>query len=170
MQPYAICRLQIASLRKKIPFKSNSPLTLFRMGLFGAAHGWGVKRLPLSKICHTYPKIMKLGTVIPYLKKTQKIYESHNTSLEFCLHQHFSIKNQQFLLYQKIQIQTALWYIILLTFFESLKIFLTNMVTILMMSAKLATPSLLKIEIFQNKGYDVIILDYDITNKILLHE
>ena len=44
------------------------------------------------------------------------------------------------------------------------------MVTILMMSAKLATPSLLKIEIFQNKGYDVIILDYDITNKILLHE
>ena len=41
------------------------------------------------------------------------------------------------------------------------------MVTILMMSAKLATPGLLKIMIFQNKGYDLIILDYDVTNKIL---
>ena len=37
--------------------------------------------------------------------------------------------------------------------------------TILMMSAKLATPGLLKIKIFWNKGYDVIILDYDTTNK-----
>ena len=35
------------------------------------------------------------------------------------------------------------------------------------MSAKLATPGLLKIKIFQNKGYDVIIPDYDVTNKIL---
>ena len=33
-------------------------LTLFRMGLFGAPHGWGEesqKKSPLSKICHTYP-------------------------------------------------------------------------------------------------------------------
>ena len=36
-----------------------------------------------------------------------------------------------------------------------------------MMSAKLATPGLLKIKMFQNKGYDVIIPDYDVTNKIL---
>ena len=35
------------------------------------------------------------------------------------------------------------------------------------MSAKLATPGLLKIKIFQNKCYEVIILDYDVTNKIL---
>ena len=44
------------------------------------------------------------------------------------------------------------------------------MVTILMMSAKLATPGLLKIKIFRNKGYDLIILDYDVTNKILSHD
>ena len=44
------------------------------------------------------------------------------------------------------------------------------MVTILMMSAKLATPDLLKIKIFQNKGYDVMIPDYDVTNKILLRD
>ena len=41
------------------------------------------------------------------------------------------------------------------------------MVTILMMSAKLGTPDLLKIKIFQNKGYDVIVLAYGITNQIL---
>ena len=36
------------------------------------------------------------------------------------------------------------------------------MVTILTMSAKLASPVLLKLKTFQNKGYDVIILDYDV--------
>ena len=41
------------------------------------------------------------------------------------------------------------------------------MVTILMMSAKLLTPGCLKLKIFQYKGYDVIILDYDVTIKIL---
>ena len=39
------------------------------------------------------------------------------------------------------------------------------MVKILMMSAKLATPGLLKIKIFKNKGYDFIIVDYDIPAK-----
>ena len=42
-----------------------------------------------------------------------------------------------------------------------------NTVTILMISVKLATPGFLKIKIFQNKGYDVIILDYHVSNKIL---
>ena len=36
-----------------------------------------------------------------------------------------------------------------------------------MMSAKLATSGLQKIKIFKNKGYDVMIVDYDINNKIL---
>ena len=36
------------------------------------------------------------------------------------------------------------------------------------MSAKLVTPDLLKIKISQNKSYDVIISDSDVTNKILL--
>ena len=38
----------------------------------------------LPKICHTYPTMMKLGKVIPYQKKIQKIYESSDTPLEFC--------------------------------------------------------------------------------------
>ena len=33
------------------------------------------------------------------------------------------------------------------------------------MSAKMATPGLLKITLYWNKGYDVIICVYDITNK-----
>ena len=41
------------------------------------------------------------------------------------------------------------------------------MVKVLMMSAKLATPSLLKIKIFRNKGYKFIIPDYYVTNKTL---
>ena len=41
------------------------------------------------------------------------------------------------------------------------------MVTILMMSAKSATLGVLKINIFRNTGYDVIILVYDVSNKIL---
>ena len=47
----------------------------------GGGGGMG-KKVPLPKICHVYPTIMKLGTVIPYLKKIQKIYESRNTFCE----------------------------------------------------------------------------------------
>ena len=50
---------------------------------------------------------------------------------------------------------------------ESLKVVLTNMVSILMMSAKLATPGLLKVKVFWNKGYDVIISVHDVKNIIL---
>ena len=63
-------------------------LTLFSMDIFGAAHRWGgmgwAKRPLLPKICHTYPTMKKLGTVIPYLKKIRKIYESRDTTSEFC--------------------------------------------------------------------------------------
>ena len=71
------------------------------MGFFGDAHGSGLPSLksplpkisppppPLPEIFRTYPTMMKLGTVLPYLRKTQKIYKSLDTSLEFCWHQHF---------------------------------------------------------------------------------
>ena len=42
-----------------------------------------------------------------------------------------------------------------------------NMVTILMMSAKMAILGLLEIKVFWNQGYDVIISVYDVNNKIL---
>ena len=34
------------------------------------------------------------------------------------------------------------------------------------MSAKLVTPGLLEIKLFQNKGYDIVIFDYSVTKKI----
>ena len=59
------------------------------MGIFGAAHGWGGggrggKKAPLPKICRIYPTMIKLGTVIPYLKNIQKLYESRDTTPESC--------------------------------------------------------------------------------------
>ena len=44
------------------------------------------------------------------------------------------------------------------------------MVTILMISAKMATPGLLKIRVFWNVGYDIIISVHDVTSKILLRD
>ena len=46
-------------------------------------------------------------------------------------------------------------------------IFLINTFTVLVMSGKLATPGLLKVKIFQNKGSDVTFLDFDTTSKFL---
>ena len=48
------------------------------MGIFGTA------KATLPKIYHTYPTMMKLDTVIPHLKKIQKIYEYRDSTLEFC--------------------------------------------------------------------------------------
>ena len=51
----------------------------------GCSGIWGgAKRPLLPKICHPYPTIMKPGTFIPYLKKTQEIYNSRDTPYEFC--------------------------------------------------------------------------------------
>ena len=55
----------------------------------------------LPKICHTYPTMMKQGRVMLYPRKTQKIYKSRDTSLEFCWRQHFFTRNQQMLLIKK---------------------------------------------------------------------
>ena len=41
------------------------------------------------------------------------------------------------------------------------------MVVNVMMAAKMATLGLLKIKVFLNKGYDVLIFAHDVTNQIL---
>ena len=98
-------RLKLAFFLKNLQTSRSNNSRIFnriQMNFFGAAHGWGGKMALSSKICHTYPTMMKVGTVIPYLKKIQKIYESRDTPLEFCWHQHFFTGNQQILLYQEI--------------------------------------------------------------------
>ena len=57
--------------------------------------------------------------------------------------------------------------LILLTFLESIKIVLKKKVAILVTSAKMTTPGLLKIKIFWKNDFDVITYVHDVTNKIL---
>ena len=114
--------------------------------------------------------MMKLGAVIIYLKKIQKIYKSRDTSHESCWHQQFFTENQQILLYQVIHVQIAFWYKIFnySSFSWVFKdCFNKKKVISLIMSAKMASQGLLKIVVFWDKGYDVIIYDHDVTNKIL---
>ena len=59
-------------------------LNILRIGVFGAAHGWWRGESPLPKVTHTYPTIIKLGTVITYLKKIQKTYNSRDIPFDFC--------------------------------------------------------------------------------------
>ena len=64
-------------------------------GPFQGTHGWGGepfgKKAPLIKICHTYPTMMKFGTLTSYLRKIQRLYKSRDTPLEFCWHQKFFV-------------------------------------------------------------------------------
>ena len=111
--------------------------TLFRMGIFGGCSRMGGSiKVPLPKICRTYPNG---ETWHSYLKEIQKKYESRDTPTEFYWHQN-----------KQIQIQIAFWYIIFNSFnFSSVfKDFLINLVIILRMSAKIGTPGLLKLTIF----------------------
>ena len=83
-----------------------SILILFRMGIFRGCSGMAGP--PLPEICHTYPTTMKLGTVIPHLKKIQKIYE-YRTSADISI---FSREISKFLLHQEIEIEIDILYMI----------------------------------------------------------
>ena len=105
------------------------------MGLFGAAH--------------TYPTILKLGTVTPYLSNIRKRYKSRDTALEFCW---------QDLISNSFKIFWA--------FEGCFNKYGCNFDDV----SKLGTLGLLKIKVFWNKGYDVIISVHDVTNKILSND
>ena len=62
--------------------------------------------------------------VIPYLKKIQKLYESRDTPLELCWHQHFLPEISKFCYIKKCRYRFHLdrQLLILLTFLESLRI------------------------------------------------
>ena len=101
--------------------------------------------------------MMKLGTVTPCLKKNQKYmnYVTHPLSSAYI--SNFSTGSSEF-----CYIKNALWLKLsnFLNFFWVFKNSFNKKVTILMMSAKMATPDFLKIKVFWNKNYDV-------SNKIL---
>ena len=127
----------------------------------------GAKRPPLSKFCHKYPTIMKLGTLIFYLKKIQNIYKiTWHTPWLLLTSAVFYWKSENFAILRNTNIECILMYFNSFNFFWVLNNFLINVVTILM-SAKMSTLGLLKIKVFWNKGYDIIISVYDVINKNL---
>ena len=81
-------------------------LTLFRMGFFGAAHGWGGgKKAPTSLKSVTHMLQWWNLAQLYLTQRRSKKYMNHVTHpLEFCWHQHFFTANQQILLYQEVQI------------------------------------------------------------------
>ena len=106
-----------------------------------------------QKICHAYPAIMELGTVIPCVKMIQKYmnHVTHSSSSADISIFSSEISNFCYIKKYSYRLDIDTWFLVLLTYFESLKIFLINMVVILMMSAKMATLGFLKIKVFWNK-------------------
>ena len=115
--------------------------------------GSGGGKLPLPKICHIHPTMMKLGIVTPYLKKIQK-YLNHVThtlsSAEISI---FDIKFCYIKYRQRLYFDRQL---ILVTFVKFLKIYFNKHAY--NFEQKTA---------FCNKNYDVIITVHYVPKKLL---
>ena len=99
--PYSVERRENMD-QKKLHICMDA-LILFRMGLFGTAHRWGMgQKGPLFRLCHTCYAMMWHSYILP--KNIQKLYKSLDKLLYFCCYQQFFIRKQQLLLYQEIQI------------------------------------------------------------------
>ena len=69
------------------------------MGLFGATSGfWGKKAPQLPKICHTYPTMMKLYTVVLTQERSKKYIDHVTHHLSSADINHFFTGNQLFFL------------------------------------------------------------------------
>ena len=138
------------------------------MGLSGAPHGccWNAT---LPKIVNTYPTMIKLCTVISYRKKIQKnIQISWHTPWVLLILAFFHWKSVTFVISRNTDIDSILMHnLYFFNFWGFLKVFLINLVVILIMSVKLTTLGLLKINIFWNRGYNIIHFAHDVTHKIL---
>ena len=91
------------------------------MDFFGAADG---KSPPLPKICHIYPTMMKIGTVIPSLKKIQEYINHVAHSMNPADISNFSTEISKFCYIKKYmyRLHFDTKFLVLLTFLESLKI------------------------------------------------
>ena len=98
---------------------------------------------------------MKLGKVIPYLKKIQKVYNHVTHHLSFTDISIFHWKSATFVISRNKDI--ALLYIISnsCNFFESSKVVLIYMVALLMVSVKLVTLGHLEIKVSRDSNYIV---------------
>ena len=94
----------------------------------------------------TYPTMMKLGSfTLP--KEDPIIFESRDTTHEFCWHQHFFTGNQE------------------VNFFWVFKDCFNKHGYNSDDVRKMTTPDVLKVTVFWSKGYDLIISAHDVSNK-----
>ena len=84
----------------------------------------------------------------------------------------FSLKISKFCFIKKYRCRFHFdtWFLFFFKFFESSKIVFINMITILMMSAKMATIGLLKMKLLWKNSYNIIIPVLDVTKKILSYD
>ena len=149
----------------KVWCKTKNPLPCSNWAILGLlTDGRGQKGRPISKISHTsYNDETRHSYALP--KKYPKNTRIAWTTSWVLLTSAFFTRNQSLLLYQETKTNIALSYTISVSFhnFVSLRFLLIDEISTLMISAKLATLSLLKIQVFWSKGYGVIISVHDIT-------
>ena len=106
---------------------------------------------------HTYPIMTKRDKVIPYLKEIQKNINHVTHPLTSADISVFLLEISQFCYIKKYRYRFYFdpYLIFFLNFLESLKIVLINMVTIFMMSAKMAALAFLKIKLFEIKDMTI---------------
>ena len=135
-------------------------LTLFKMCIVGVVHFWAAKSpLPSSlkfvthmlqwwNVAHfTLPKEDTNHVTYPWVLLTSVFFRRKLANFPILRNTDISWKH--------------------FGTFQSLKIVLLNMVTILIMSVKIATLVFLKIKVFWNKCYHIIVFTYYVPNEIL---
>ena len=124
--------------------------------------GESAKKAHLLKFCHTYPITMKVGSYTLPKKDLKNIWIMWHTPWLLLTSAIFHRKSSNLAISRNKCIDCILMqFLIILTF---RKIFLIKKFTVLTMSKKMATPGLLKIKLFWNKGCEVIIYVDDVTN------
>ena len=124
--------------------------------------GESAKKAHLLKFCHTYPITMKVGRYTLRKKDLKNIWIMWHTPWLLLTSAIFHRKSSNLAISRNKCIDCILMqFLIILTF---RKIFLIKKFTVLTMSKKMATPGLLKIKLFWNKGCEVIIYVDDVTN------
>ena len=124
--------------------------------------GESAEKAHLLKFCHTYPITMKVGRYTLRKKDLKNIWIMWHTPWLLLTSAIFHRKSSNLAISRNKCIDCILMqFLIILTF---RKIFLIKKFTVLTMSKKMATPGLLKIKLFWNKGCEVIIYVDDVTN------
>ena len=129
-----------------------NPITLFRIDLFEAAHGWrareggGHKKAPLPwNLSHISYKDETWDSYTLPKEDRKKVLNHVTYPLSSADISIFSLEISKICYIRKYKCRLHFGnFLIILIFFDSLKTFLINMVAILMVSAKLAAPAFLK--------------------------